>query len=256
MASMSKLATNLRYLRKKQKLSQGELADEFQVARTTMGDYERAKTEPNLDMLVKISKKFDVSIHDLILEDLSFAELEVARNNGLRVLAISVDNENNENIELVDTKAEAGYLDSFNDPEYIRELPKISFPNIPQGTFRGFEIHGDSMLPMESGSIVLCSYVENIDQIKEDKTYVVVSKENGLVYKRIRKNPEENTLILRSDNEAYLPYEIDYTEVAEIWQYYAHLSFSDAKSTFNYILEEKLTDIQRKVNDLHKTIGK
>ena len=251
---MSKLASNLRYLRKKDKLSQGELADEFSIARTTMGDYERGKTEPNLEMLVKISKKFDVRIHDLILNNLSFNELEVARNNGLRVLAISVDKENNENIELVDTKAEAGYLDSFNDPEYIRELPKISFPNIPEGTFRGFEIHGDSMLPMESGSIVICSYVENLSQIKEDRTYVIISKENGLVYKRIKKIKEAQKLVLVSDNDAYIPYEINYSDVSEIWQYYAHLSFSDAKSTFNYILEEKLSDIQKKVNDLHSNI--
>ena len=253
---MSKLASNLRYLRKKEKLSQGELADEFEVARTTMGDYERGKTEPNLEMLIKISKKFDITIHDLILSDLSFNELEIARNNGLRVLAISIDKDNNENIELVNTKAEAGYLDSFNDPEYISELPKISFPNIPQGTFRGFEIHGDSMLPMESGSIVICSYVENLEQIKDDRTYVLVSKESGLVYKRLKKVSEVQKLILVSDNESYLPYEVDYSDIAEIWQYYAHLSFSDAKSTFNYILEEKLSDIQRKVNELHKRVAK
>jgi transcriptional regulator with XRE-family HTH domain len=251
---MSKLASNLKYLRKKQRFSQGELADEFCVARTTMGDYERGKTEPNLDMLIKISKKFDVSIHELILKDLSFNELEITRSEGLRVLAISVDNDNNENIELVDTKAEAGYLDSFNDPEFIKELPKISFPNIPQGTFRGFEIHGDSMLPMESGSIVICSYIENIDQIKDDKTYVVVSTESGLVYKRIKKVYEDQKLILTSDNDAYLPYEINFSEVSEIWQYYAHLSFSDAKSTFNYLLEEKLSDIQKKVSDIHNNI--
>lgn len=252
---MSKLASNLRYLRKKDRLSQGELADEFEIARTTMGDYERGKTEPNLEMLVKISKKFEVPIHDLILNDLSYNELEVTRSNGLRVLAISVDKENNENIELVNTKAEAGYLDSFNDPEYISELPKISFPNIPQGTFRGFEIHGDSMLPMESGSIIICSYIENLNQIKDDRTYVIVSKENGLVYKRIKKKTNEQQLILISDNDSYLPYEINYSDVAEIWQYYAHLSFSDAKSTFNYILEEKLSDIQKKVSDIHKNMS-
>lgn len=251
---MSKLSSNLRYLRKKKKISQGDLAEEFEVARTTMGDYERGKTEPNLEMLIKMSQKFDTSIDDLIQSDLSHDDLEIARNDGLRVLAISVDQNNNENIELVDTKAEAGYLDSFNDPEYIRELPKIYFPNIPQGTFRGFEIHGDSMLPMESGSIVICSYIENINQIKDDKTYILVSKESGLVYKRVKNSKEENKLILRSDNDAYLPYEIDYADIAEVWQYYAHLSFSDAKSTFNYMLEEKLSDIQKKVTDLHNSI--
>jgi transcriptional regulator with XRE-family HTH domain len=253
---MTKLASNLKYLRKKGKISQGELAEEFEVARTTMGDYERGKTEPNLEMLIRMSQKFDVAIDELITHDLTHNELEIVRHDGLRVLAISVDQDNNENIELVDTKAEAGYLDSFQDPEYIRDLPKISFPNIPSGTFRGFEIRGDSMLPMESGSIVLCSYVEQIDQIKDGKTYVVVSEEQGLVYKRVINKKEDSKLILSSDNESYVPYEINYKDVSEVWQYYAHLSFSDTKSTFNYLLEEKLTDIQKKVNEIRNVVNK
>lgn len=253
---MTKLASNLKYLRKKSKISQGELAEEFDVARTTMGDYERGKTEPNLEMLIRMSEKFDVAIDDLITYDLTHNELEIVRQDGLRVLAISVDKNNNENIELVDTKAEAGYLDSFQDPEYIRDLPKISFPNIPNGTFRGFEIRGDSMLPMESGSIVLCSYVEQIDQIKDGKTYVVVSEEQGLVYKRVINKKEDGKLVLSSDNESFVPYEIDYNDISEIWQYYAHLSFSDTKSTFNYLLEEKLTDIQKKVNEIRNVVNK
>ena len=253
---MTKLASNLKYLRKKSKISQGELAEEFEVARTTMGDYERGKTEPNLEMLIRMSEKFDVAIDELITHDLTHNELEVVRQEGLRVLAISVDKDNNENIELVDTKAEAGYLDSFQDPEYIRDLPKISFPNIPNGTFRGFEIRGDSMLPMESGSIVLCSYVEQIDQIKDGKTYVVVSEEQGLVYKRVINKKEDAKLVLSSDNESYVPYEIGYNDISEIWQYYAHLSFSDTKSTFNYLLEEKLTDIQKKVNEIRNVVKK
>jgi len=253
-ATMTKLASNLKYLRKKSKISQGELAEEFEVARTTMGDYERGKTEPNLGMLIRMSSKFDVAIDDLITSDLTHGELEIVRQEGLRVLAISVDRDNNENIELVDTKAEAGYLDSFNDPEYIRDLPKISFPNIPDGTFRGFEIRGDSMLPMESGSIVLCSYVENLSQIKDGKTYIVVSEDQGLVYKRVRNKVNESKLILSSDNESYVPYEIAYHDVSEIWQYYAHLSFSDTKSTFNYLLEEKLSDIQKKVTEIRNAV--
>jgi transcriptional regulator with XRE-family HTH domain len=253
---MTNLASNLKYLRKSKKISQGDLAEEFEVARTTMGDYERGKTEPNLEMLIKIANKFEVDIDGLITKDLTHNELEIFHQERLRVLAISVDKENNENIELVDTKAEAGYLDSFQDPEYIRDLPKISFPNIPNGTFRGFEIRGDSMLPMESGSIVLCSYVEQIDQIKDGKTYVVVSEEQGLVYKRVTNKKDEAKLILTSDNELYVPYEIDYNNVSEIWQYYAHLSFSDAKSTFNYLLEEKLTDIQKKVNEIRNVVKK
>ena len=251
---MIMITKNLNYLRKKKKISQQALADAMEIPRTTLGDYERGKTEPNLAMLVKLADYFEVKVDDLIRSDLSHQDLEILRNKDLRVLAISVDQDNNGNIELVETKAEAGYLESFNDPEYIRDLPKIAFPSIPEGTYRGFEIRGDSMLPMEPGSIVICSYVERLSDVKDGRTYIIVSKDDGLVYKRVRNLQDKNSFFLQSDNESYLPYEVGYEEVAEIWQYYAHLSFSDSKATFNYMLEEKLNDIQKKVGEMHSRL--
>jgi hypothetical protein len=110
------------------------------------------------------------------------------------------------------------------------------------------------MLPMEPGSVIIASYIEHLSDVKEGKTYIVVSKDEGLVYKRIRLHPKKEAFILVSDNELYLPFEMPYEQIAEIWQYHAHLSFSDSKSTFNYLLEEKLSDIQRKVTDLHERL--
>ena len=246
------LPNNLKYLRQKQKLSQEELAKAIGVPRTTLGDYERGKTEPNLEKLLRLSDYFDTKVDDLLRKNLSHRDLEVLRNKDLRVLAISVDKDNRNNIELVDTKAEAGYLESFQDPEYIRDLPKISFPDVPEGTFRGFQIEGDSMLPMESGNIVICAYVERLDQIKDDRTYVVVSQHEGLVYKRVKVDTQNRRLILISDNELYMPYKIAFDQIDEIWEYYAHMGFSDAKSTFEYMLGEKINDIQKKVTEIHQ----
>jgi transcriptional regulator with XRE-family HTH domain len=250
------LAQNIKYLRNKSKFSQQELSEKLSVPRSSLSDYERGHTQVGIDVLIKLSDIFDVKIDDLIRSNLSHRDLEIVRNKELRVLAISVDTDNNSNIELVETKAEAGYLGSFSDPEYIKDLPKIAFPNIPQGTFRGFEIHGDSMLPMETGSIVICEYIERLQEIKAGRTYIIISKSDGVVYKRVKNDPTANKLVLISDNDAYLPYQIDYNEIAEVWQYYAHLSFSDSKFTFNYMLEEKLQDIQRKLTEVHREIIK
>lgn len=244
------LAQNIKYLRVKNKFSQQDLASKLGVSRTTLGDYERGHTEPNVETLIKMSGIFDIKVDQLLKEDLSMKELEIIRNKDFRVLAISVDQYDRSNIELVDTKAEAGYLESFQDPQYISELPKVYFPNMPQGTYRGFEVNGESMLPMEPGSILICSYVERLDYLKNDKTYVVVSKDLGLVYKRVTNLKDEEKLILTSDNEVYSPYSISYSDIAEIWQYYAHLSFSDAKLNLDNILEERLLDIQKRVKDI------
>ncbi|MBC7885418.1 MAG: helix-turn-helix domain-containing protein [Saprospiraceae bacterium] len=250
------IGNNIKYLRNKHKLSQQELSEKLAVPRSSLSDYERGHTQVSIDVLIRLSDIFDVKIDDLIRSNLSHGDLEIIRNRELRVLAISVDGDNNSNIELVETKAEAGYLESFADPEYIRDLPKIAFPNIPQGTYRGFEIHGDSMLPMESGSIIICAYIESLKDIKAGKTYVIISKGDGVVYKRVKNDITTNKLMLISDNEAYLPYQITYADIAEVWQYYAHLSFSDSRYTFNNMLEDKLQDIQRKLTEVHKVVVK
>jgi len=246
------IGKNLKYLRNKHKLSQQDLSAILKVPRTTLGDYEREKTEPNIAMLIKMARHFDIKIDNLIVDDLSHSEYEVMKNKVMRVLAISVDDQNEGNIELVDTKAEAGYLDSHSNPEYIKDLPKLSIPSIPRGTYRAFEIQGDSMLPIESGSIIVASYVEKLDDIKDNRTYIVISRKEGLVYKRLRKDPEENKLILISDNEVYFPYSLSYDDVDEVWQYYAHISFSDVKFDKDQMIQAKISDMHKKVSDIHK----
>lgn len=245
------LADNLKYLRKKHKLSQQQLADALELPRTTMGDYERGKTEPNIAMMVRMADYFDITLDALLNEQLSHEQLEVSSSDHLKILAISVDKDNEENIELVSTKAEAGYMENFSDPEYIRELPKLSIPNMPSGTYRGFEINGDSMLPLMPRSIVITSYVERLEDIKDDKTYVIIGNLQGVVYKRVRNQKDQKKLILISDNKAYLPYEVSYEEIDEVWQYYAHISFDDTQQLQSQLVDERWNDIQRKLTEIY-----
>jgi len=248
------IGSNLKYLRKKHNLSQQAFAEILDIPRTTLGDYEREKTEPNIPMLLKMAAYFSINLDNLLVENMQLENYKIAESPDLKVLAISVDSNNEGNIELVNTKAEAGYLDSYQNPEYIKELPKFAVPNIPSGTFRAFEIQGDSMLPVQSGSIIIASYVEQLSSIKNNKTYIIISKRDGLVYKRVLLNSKENKLILKSDNDLFVPYELEMSEVDEIWQYYAHLSFDDSEKTISERLEVKLDDMHSKISDLHKKL--
>lgn len=241
------LAENLKYLRKKNKLSQQQLADALSIARTTLGDYERSHTEPSLDTLIKIADYFNADLDKLLRGKMHHQEYEIVRNPEMRVLAISVDQSNRQNIEVVGVKARAGYLANYQDPEYVRDLPKMYFPQIPEGTYRAFEIEGDSMLPMIPGSLVVCSYVERLEEIKNDRTYIIATHLDGIVYKRVLLNPDRRSLTAISDNPVYPPYKISFRDISEVWQYYAHLSFSDAKLSLDYVQDEKLNDIQEKV---------
>src|SRR4030095_11605894 len=179
------LSQNLQYLRRKSGHSQQEIADRLEILRTYWSGYEVGKVEPNIGMLQRISTFFNQSIDRLLGQRIDFDAYEVTRNSDLRVLAITMDQDQRQNIELVNSKAEAGYLDGFQDPEYVSELPKMYIPNLPSGSYRAFEIRGDSMLPMPSGSIVISKYVETLNELKDDKTYIIITERDGIVYKRV-----------------------------------------------------------------------
>jgi len=248
-------ADNLKHLRSRDSISQGKLSNDIEIPRTTLGDYERGKTEPSIANLLKVSNYFKVSIDEMLTRRIGDESITSNSTGALKILTVSVDSQNRQNIELVDTKAEAGYLDSYSNPEYIRDLPKMHIPKLKDKTYRGFTIRGDSMLPLESGTIIICSYVERIKDIKSDKCYIIVSKREGLVFKRVMNLTKQKKLQLVSDNSAYLPYELDYQDIDQIWAYRAHVGFSDTKQLMDEMLEEKLSDIQKKVTEIHSKLS-
>jgi len=248
------LSQNLQYLRRKSGHSQQEIADRLEIPRTTWSGYELGKVEPNIGMLQRISSFFNQSIDRLLGQRIDFDAYEVARNSDLRVLAITMDQDQRQNIELVNSKAEAGYLDGFQDPEYVSELPKMYIPNLPSGSYRAFEIRGDSMLPMPSGSIVISKYVETLNELKDDKTYIIITERDGIVYKRIHNHKDQKCLTAISDNEMYPPYTISYPDIREMWRYHAHIVFSDARQQKNDWLQETVMDMQKKLTEMEKKL--
>ena len=246
---------NLKYLREIKKISQQQAADDLGIPRTTLGDYERNHTEPNIPTLIKIAKYFNIGLDDLLKHQLD--ELQPrSLDRDFKVLAVTVDAVNRQNIELVDVKAAAGYMESFQDPQYVKKLPKLYLPKLTQGTYRAFEIHGDSMLPIESGTIIIGQYVEKILDIKNDTTYIVIHKEEGVVFKRVRILKDKKELQLISDNSLYDPYSLPFSHIGELWQYKAHIGFHDLKQSMENYVDDRLTDIQQKVKEIHKKIVK
>ena len=175
---MANISNNLRYLRKKKGLTQQQFADLMEIKRSLVGAYEEDRADPRYDLLKKFALFFELSIDELINEQINdkWKPKPKSDPSNLRVLSISVDSEDRENIELVPVKASAGYLNGYADPQFISELPKFHLPFLKQGTFRAFEIKGDSMLPLPSGTIVIGEYLENWNDVKVGETYVFITK--------------------------------------------------------------------------------
>ncbi|CAN5229239.1 hypothetical protein BH09BAC3_BH09BAC3_20860 [soil metagenome] len=243
-----KLNENIRFIRKQLNLTQDQFAQQLEIKRSLVGAYEEGRAEPRLELLQKMAAMAGLSVDILIGRDIS--QLKDYEKKSLRskeVLVVTVDSNDKDNIELVPHKAAAGYLNGYADVEYIKELPrfKLPIPVLSRGTFRAFEITGDSMLPILPGTIVIGEWVEDIQNLKSGKSYVLVTHREGIVYKRVFNYLQENgKLFLVSDNRQYAPYQIDAAEVIEVWGAKAYISvqFPDA-NTKNEMSMEQLSGV-------------
>ncbi|WP_152287307.1 XRE family transcriptional regulator [Flavicella marina] len=219
---MNNVAKNIRHLRKIKKLTQEQLSEELGITRSKVGSYEEGRSDPPIEMLVNFSNYFKLPIDVLIKNDLTYAsDTSFIEIGNQRVLfPITVDSDNEDLIEVVPVKASAGYLLGYNDPEYIEQLDKIKLPFLPTGKHRAFPIKGDSMLPMKDGSYVVAQYIEDVRDVKNGTSYIVVTLNDGMTYKRVYNKIEESeSLLLVPDNKNYDAYEVPLSEVLEVWEY-------------------------------------
>ncbi len=64
------LAQNLKYLREQRGMSQRECAEIFGLSGSAVTMWEKDQRKPDIEMLVRLSKYFGVTLDDLILKDL------------------------------------------------------------------------------------------------------------------------------------------------------------------------------------------
>ena len=217
---MSILSENMRHLRGQQKYAQQKIADDLLITRGRYAKYEDGSSEPPIEILIRLSKYYRISIDLLVGLDLSKYTLEKMMKlpDNRTILPITVDEKGENKIEIIPEKAQMGYLQGYSDPEYIEKLQTISLPFLRNGKFRAFPASGDSMPPFKNGTFIVGKYVENVDDLKINKTYIFITKNEGVVYKRLQKKTARN-ITVSSDNPLYKPYEIKLSDLVEIWEY-------------------------------------
>ncbi|MES2797054.1 MAG: helix-turn-helix domain-containing protein [Bacteroidota bacterium] len=219
---MSIFSENLKLLRTQKGVSQQKLSDDLIITRVRFAKYEEGKSEPPFDILKRISKYFHVSIDILINVDLEKIPIDslLKMENNRVLFPIVIDKSGKDYIEILPFKAKAGYLSGYGDPEFIEKLQQMQLPFLSKGKYRAFPIDGDSMPPHNDKSFIIGRYIENITEVKDGKTYVVLSKNDGIVYKRLFRKPKRESIYLfHSDNVVYKPYEVKAGEILEIWEH-------------------------------------
>lgn len=217
---MDLIGKNIRFLRENSGFTQKTLASKIGITRSMIGAYEEGRSTPLIDIALRIADLFEVDINTFLRVDLSKKHGKNFYSRGRDILAITIDSENQENIELVSHKASAGYVTGYHDLDFVKELPKLSLPFLSrQLTYRAFEISGDSMLPVKPGSIVIGEFLDNLLDLKSGDLCIVVTKSDGIIYKRVYNFLEKcGQLLMVSDNLIYDPYLINSDQILQIWR--------------------------------------
>lgn len=249
---MSFANKNLKYLRKLRGWTQEEFAQKLRIKRSLLGAYEEERAEPRIEILEAVADMFKLTLDDLLRRDVSDNKTSyLSRRRAQKLASGRAD------IPFVPVKAAAGYLAGYSDPEFIDELNTFTLPMLSGGDYRAFEIVGDSMMPTPSGSVIVGEKVQSVEEIKSNNTYVVVSKTDGIVYKRVLKNNrQKNKFTLVSDNPAYQPYNVNAEEILELWQAQMVISKANTQQRWDVNnLANLVSNLQEQVSVLKKRMA-
>ncbi len=253
---------NIKFLRKRRKRTQDEVAFALNMKRSTLSGYENGVSQPGIEALTKFSEYYGIAIDTLIKIDLStlsesqLSQLErgydiYIKGGNLRVLATTVGDDNEENIELVNEKAKAGYTTGFADPDYIRILPTFRLPFLSrQKKYRTFQISGDSMLPIPDGAYVTGEFVQDWTTIRDRDAYIILTRDDGIVFKIVEnKIEQEGKLVLHSLNPIYEPFEVKVSDIREVWKFVNYISPEIPEKN-----KMKEKDLEKELDELKKQV--
>jgi len=258
-------SSNIKFLRRRRGQTQDDVAEALGMKRSTLSGYENGVAQPGFEALIAISGYFNVAIDTLVRVDLcKLPESQVRqlergydvfiRGSNLRILATTVGQDNEENIELVSEKAKAGYATGFADPEYISILPAFRLPFLSrQKKYRTFQVSGDSMLPIPHGAFVTGMFLQDWSSIKDKDACIILTTDEGIVFKVVEnKLRDYGILKLHSLNPVYEPYDLPVNSIREVWQFVHYISSKIPENHENEskLLMETVKKLKRDVQEI------
>lgn len=156
---------------------------------------------PSLEMVEKITNKFiNISSEWLLTGNGSMLKEEGLESN-------------QGGIPLVSTEAIAGFgSSSFN----ILDADVIKYYSVPEFQKVDFmiTIRGASMLPRyQAGDVVACRILDNPNYIQWNKSYIVATKDQGIICKKLMPSKMTDHYLAVSENEDYPPFDIPFNDI-------------------------------------------
>lgn len=204
---MNYLSLNIKHLVKKEGLSQDDFGILFGLNRGAIGSYIRKDIKPKMDVLQRISAKYNILIEDLVGKDIFGAdEPQATYSSGKSDKITPIP-------YFPDINASAG-LDFLADNGHTHSIP-ISIPNVDAEAF--INVFGDSMYPKFcSGEIIGIKQIQK-DMVFFGHAYVVEMIDNEAYLKYIKEGSDKDHWILASENTMYQPQEFHLEKIRKIF---------------------------------------
>lgn len=182
------------------------------------------QSKPSSDFLASII----IGVPQINSEWLLTGEGEMLKSNKIETNVTPIDPSFIE-VPLIPIKAQAGYLNGFDDTSFINELPTVHViaDRTFHGKYRCFEVSGDSMddgsrMSIWDGDVILCREVKRDlwkYKLHIDKWFFVINHVSGLLIKQIVAHDVENcTITCHSLNSVYGPdFVLKLDEVRELY---------------------------------------
>jgi SOS-response transcriptional repressor LexA len=247
-------ARRFKKIREEKQYTQQSFAELLEIGATT-ADIERGKTKISGKVVMELLRQFQ--INPLWLFGRSFTQYLDVDGGNVGPKVISIDQEDNDTILLVNQKAAAGYPHNIQDLGWYETLPAFNIP-LPQyrnATYRGFQVEGDSMLPnIRPNEWVLGKAVPSISEASDSKIYIVVLHDSVLV-KKLQKIPNApNKVRLISLNPEYIPIDVEVKNIQELWLVNSKLTFGldePSESTLLRQLQQSMEELKGQINNLN-----
>ena len=233
----------LKIIREELGLTQAEFAEK--IGLSTTADIERGKPRITGSVVKELVKQFQVNPLWLYGE----SKQQKLPKADVSPKVISLNQMEEENIVMVGTKAAAGYGQNIGDVDFYQSLPVFTFP-LPEfrnATFRGFQITGDSMVPLvQPSDWVIARAVANLSDVVSGQVYVVVEEESVRL-KQVKINKAQTKLTLISLNLDYPPVETESKDVLELWEYRSKITTKREAGPGLETIYQELQEIKRKL---------
>lgn len=258
----SEIGARIKALREKKNFTQAEVGLELGVSDKSVSFWEK-KGVRDKKLLQRLADYFGVSL-EYLKEGITpesrnqlSERVEPYGKKGQMPAVVTIDSQGRDNVALVNVRARAGYLAGYADPEFVAELPAYRLPGVNNGTFRMFEVSGQSMYPtLKARDLVVCEWIETPEHMRDERIYVIVTHTEGIVIKRcVNRLAQYGFILAKSDNANKMEYpdlEIKEGDIQEIWyaRWYMSTQFPAPSDLYN-----RMTNIEVEMHQLRNLLS-